>query len=88
MKASREEKQDSQGKRGLRKKENWQGLLITVAVLAVYIALSLFLFHLSRQSGDIDVAALLMLAVMLITFWTDGYFWGVISSVIGVVLIN
>ncbi|MDO5547048.1 MAG: DUF4118 domain-containing protein [Eubacteriales bacterium] len=72
----------------LHKRENWQGLLITTTVLIAYTALSLFLFHLSKQSGDIDVAALLMLAVMLITFWTDGYFWGILSSLIGVVLIN
>lgn len=69
-------------------KENLQGLVITAVVLVVYVALSLFLFHLSKQSGDIDVAALLMLAILLITLWTDGYFWGILSSVIGVVLIN
>lgn len=70
------------------RKENWQGLLISCAVLSIYTVLSLFLFHLSRQSGDIDVAALLMLAILLITFWTDGYFWGIASSLVGVVLIN
>lgn len=69
-------------------RENLQGMVITAVVLVIYVVLSLFLFHLSKQSGDIDVAALLMLAILLITLWTDGYFWGILSSVIGVVLIN
>ena len=47
-------------------------MVITAVVLVIYVVLSLFLFHLSKQSGDIDVAALLMLAILLITLWTDG----------------
>lgn len=88
MKSLRERKEESKHEPWLLRKENWQGLLITVTVLAGYTALSMFLFHLSQQHGDIDIAALLMLAVLLITFWTDGYFWGVLSSLIGVILIN
>ncbi len=68
-----------------------RSLLIMAVVLAAFTAASVVLFNLTSHTEAtvyIDITALFMLAVLLVARWTTGYFWGILASGIGVVLIN
>ncbi|MGN1031121.1 MAG: DUF4118 domain-containing protein, partial [Butyricicoccaceae bacterium] len=69
-------------------RETVTGIVITAGVLVLFTLLSHVLFEISSETGHIDISALFMLAVLLIARWTSGYFWGILASVIGVVVIN
>ncbi len=60
--------------------------LITLLLLALATALSFLYFRVSRNSAN--VALLYILALVLIARVTDGYFWGIFASMIGVVCVN
>ena len=60
--------------------------LLTAAVFAVAMGFCFFL----RQfdDGNTYVVLLFVLAVSCISRWTEGYFWGILSSFFGVVCVN
>ena len=59
---------------------------ITLLLLALATALSFLYFRVSQNSAN--VALLYILALVLIARVTDGYFWGIFASMIGVVCVN
>lgn len=61
-------------------------LLITLLTLGTAAALCVLLRLL--DDGDIYVSMIFLLAVAVVARLTDGYFWGIASSVIGVVGVN
>lgn len=68
------------------KKNRRKDALITLLLLALATALSFLYFSVSRNSAN--VALLYILALVLIARVTDGYFWGIFASMIGVVCVN
>lgn len=68
------------------KKNRRKDAAITLLLLALATALSFLYFSVSRNSAN--VALLYILALVLIARVTDGYFWGIFASMIGVVCVN
>ena len=60
--------------------------LITVFILVAITAACLFINRVN--DGDIYVPMMYSLAVLLISRYANGYFWGVFSSILSVVIIN
>ena len=60
--------------------------VFTAAVLSAAVALSSVLSRFNE--GDTYVGFLFVLAVVFISRWTEGYFWGIFSSFFGVVCVN
>ena len=60
--------------------------LFTVIMLAIAVLLCLTLRQFDE--GDTYVGLLFVLAVAVVSRWTDGYFWGIFSSFFGVVCVN
>ena len=67
-------------------KRPWRDALLTLLLLILATALSFLYFDISQNSAN--VALLYILALVLIARGTDGYFWGIIASLIGVVCVN
>ncbi len=67
-------------------KQNVKNTLITTVLLAAGTAVSAFLLMLDN-SGNF-VSMIFVLTVMVIARLTTGYFWGVLSSFIGVICVN
>lgn len=67
-------------------KKPWRDALITFFLLILATALSLLYFEISKNSAN--VALLYILALILIARGTDGYFWGIFASLIGVICVN
>lgn len=59
---------------------------ITLLLLLLATALSFLYFGISQNSAN--VALLYILALVLIARITDGYFWGIFASLVGVVCVN
>ena len=59
---------------------------LTVAVFAIAIGFCLFLRQFDE--GDTYVGLLFVMAVSCISRWTEGYFWGIFSSFLGVICVN
>lgn len=64
----------------------WRDAFITVLVLAVVTAVAFFLLTPGGNNGFVPI--LFVTAVFLIARLTTGYFFGILSSVLGVVLVN
>ncbi|MCI9107551.1 MAG: DUF4118 domain-containing protein [Lachnospiraceae bacterium] len=64
----------------------WRNFLLTLFLLILATALSFLYFNISQNSAN--VALLYILALVLIARGTDGYFWGIFASLIGVVCVN
>ncbi len=60
--------------------------LLTAAVLSAAVAVCAVLGRFTR--GDNYVGFLFVLAVVFVSRWTEGYFWGIFSSFFGVVCVN
>ena len=60
--------------------------LLTAAVLAAAVGLCAALSRLAE--GDTYVGFLFVLAVVCVSRWTEGYFWGIFASFFGVVCVN
>lgn len=60
--------------------------LITLCLLLMATALSFFYFNISKNSANI--ALLYILALVLIARLTDGYLWGILASLTGVIAVN
>ena len=60
--------------------------LFTVAVLATATVLCTLLRQLDSGGGYVHL--IFVLAVATISRWTEGFFWGIFSSVTGVLLVN
>ncbi len=69
-----------------KKKKGGKDALITLLLLFSATALSFLYFDISQNSAN--VALLYILALVLIARITDGYFWGIFASLIGVVCVN
>lgn len=72
-----------------RRKSVWQtlhDLLLTAGALAIASALCSVLRRFDE--GDTYVGLLFVLAVACISRWTEGYFWGIFASFLGVVFVN
>ena len=67
-------------------KNNGRDALITFLLLSLATAFSFLYFNISQNSAN--VALLYILALVLIARITDGYFWGVFASLIGVICVN
>lgn len=67
-------------------KQTITNLLITVAVLAVDSALCLWLK--SIFENDVLIPATMVLGVFLISVFTDGYIYGVLASIISMLIMN
>lgn len=67
-------------------KITWRDSMITVAILAA-ATLCCFLIHRGEQT-DGHISLLFVLAVLLISRFTNSYFYGILSSVIAVVEVN
>lgn len=61
-------------------------LLTTLFILLAITAACLFINRFN--DGDIYVPMMYSLAVLLVSRYTNGYFWGVFSSILSVVIIN
>lgn len=72
-----------------RRKSVWQTLhdmLLTAGALAIASVLCSVLRRFDE--GDTYVGLLFVLAVACISRWTEGYFWGIFASFLGVVFVN
>lgn len=67
----------------LRALRNW---LISLLILAAAFILCTYLRHLS--TNDVHVPLIFVLAVLLISLMTDGYFYGVLASLASVIGVN
>ncbi|MGB8454649.1 MAG: DUF4118 domain-containing protein [Anaerocolumna sp.] len=67
-------------------KSHLNNCISTLAIILIATTLS-FIF-VKATGNHINVAIIYFLAIILITKITDGYFWGIISSVVGVIIIN
>lgn len=65
---------------------SWRDLLLTLGILLGAMGLCLLIRLL--DAGDIYVSMIFLLAVVLIARVTDGYLYGVVSSVVNVFLVN
>lgn len=63
----------------------WDALL-TAAILSAAVALCAALGRFTE--GDTYVGFLFVLAVVFVSRWTEGYFWGIFASFFGVVCVN
>ena len=63
-----------------------QDALLTVGVFASAVALCTLLRRLAE--GDGYVSLVFVLAVAAVSRWTEGYFWGIFSSLCGVICVN
>ena len=63
-----------------------QDALLTVGVFASAVALCALLRRLAE--GDGYVSLVFVLAVAAVSRWTEGYFWGIFSSLCGVICVN
>ncbi len=71
------------------KKSVWTNLLVMVGMLCAATALCLLLdFFDNRGHGDAYCAMLYLLAVLLVSRFTDGYAYGVAASLVSVLAIN
>ena len=61
-------------------------LLLTAAILATATVLCTLLRRIDDGSGYVNL--IFVLAVACISRWTEGYFWGIFSSVSGVLFVN
>lgn len=64
----------------------FRDLTITVLLLILATVLSFLYFGISQNSAN--VALLYILALVLIARITDGYLWGILASLVGVVCVN
>ena len=60
--------------------------LVTAGVFAAAFALCFFLQRFS--TNDTHVPIIFVLVVMLVSGWTDGYFYGILATVVGVIAVN
>jgi len=67
------------------KKLRWQDLLITAALLTLMLAVSLLLQGIHTNKSAISM--LFVLGVFLTSMWTQGYLWGILTS-LSIVLID
>lgn len=84
-KAHRHQESPTSGNTASRKlsgKDAW----ITLALLLIATALSFLYFNISANSANI--ALLYILALVLVARLTDGYLWGIIASLAGVIAVN
>ena len=65
---------------------SWRELLITLLIMAGTTALA-FLLH-SIDANDTYVPMLFIMGVFLISRYTDGYLLGILSAILGVILVN
>ena len=71
----------------MKQKTRWHDALVLAAVLC---AAFLIVTGTQQITGRIDGVAsmVFVLAVFLISIYTDGYVWGVVASLIGVLAVN
>ncbi len=67
-------------------KKRLRDTCITLLLLALATVLSFIYFEASHNSAN--VALLYILALVLIARITDGYFWGILASLVGVICVN
>ena len=60
--------------------------LLTAAVLAAATALCALLRQIDESGSYVNL--IFVLAVVCISRWTEGYFWGIFSSIFGVLFVN
>jgi len=60
--------------------------LLTAAILAAAVAICAAMGRFTRSEGH--VGFLFVLAVVFVSRWTEGYFWGIFASFFGVVCVN
>ena len=65
---------------------SWRDAAITAGVIAVASVLCAVLQPLS--DSDFHVPLIFVLAVLLVSLWTNGYLFGIVSSIIGVFGVN
>ncbi|MGE4354183.1 MAG: DUF4118 domain-containing protein [Oscillospiraceae bacterium] len=65
---------------------SWRDTFISLGILTATAAVCVFLKHLS--DGDNYPPMLFLLAVLLISRFTDGYLYGIVSSFLGVICVN
>lgn len=63
----------------------WDALL-TAAILSAAVAICAAMSRIAE--GDAYVGFLFVLAVVFVSRWTEGYFWGIFASFFGVVCVN
>ena len=71
---------------GKKSRRTLRDALLTAAVLAAAVSLCAAMGRLSE--GDTYVGFLFVLAVAIVSRFTEGYFWGIFSSFFGVVCVN
>lgn len=64
----------------------WRNALITLSLLSVCTVISLIFARVFDAAGNVQMVFLL--AVMLISRYTDNYFWGIFASIVSVPLVN
>ena len=60
--------------------------LLTAAILSAAVAICAAMSRIAE--GDAYVGFLFVLAVVFVSRWTEGYFWGIFASFFGVVCVN
>ena len=70
----------------IKMKQYWKDALIMVATLASAFLLNLLVQMFSASPSLIPM--LFVLGVFIVSLKTQGYFWGVLASLIGVLLVN
>ena len=63
-----------------------QDALLTAAILSAAVAICAAMSRIAE--GDAYVGFLFVLAVVFVSRWTEGYFWGIFASFFGVVCVN
>lgn len=71
-------------------KQDYKNLFNNMAktLLIIVLATILSFIFVTATNNNINVTIIYFLAIILISKITDGYFWGIFSSVIGVIVIN
>jgi len=80
--AAQNKRKDGDGKM----KQYWKDALITAATLAAAFLLNLLVQMFSASPSLIPM--LFVLGVFIVSLKTQGYFWGILASLIGVLLVN
>ena len=68
------------------KKQILRNLTITILLLCIASLLSMIYFSATDRKSN--AAILYILALVLIARYTDGYLWGILASVVGVIAVN
>ena len=70
------------------KKQFVKNLAVTFLLLGAATAFAFLFFHFGHKHNSANIALFYILALILISLYTDGYFYGITAALFGVVAVN